>query len=182
MVSGMRTERYAALLRAVNLGPHNRVAMSDLRALVEGLGHHDVATYVQSGNIVFTADASDRAALVMAIEGAIAERLGLDVSVLLRNGRELRAVLAANPFARADLGRLYVTFLAAAPEPAGVAALQASPHEPDEVVAVGSEVYLHCPAGYGVSKLSNTVLEKKLARRATTRNWRTVTKLAELTE
>lgn len=182
MVSGMRKRRYAALLRAVNLGPHNRVAMSDLRELIKGLGHRDVSTYVQSGNVVFTAEASDRAALVTAIEGAIVERLGLDISVLLRDGSELRAVLAANPFARADLGRLYITFLAAGPEPAGVAALQAAPHEPDELVSVGSEVYLHCPKGYGVSKLSNTLLEKKLRVRATTRNWRTVTKLAELTE
>jgi uncharacterized protein (DUF1697 family) len=177
-----RTTAYAALLRGVNLGARNRVRMPELRALVEELGCTDVGTYVQSGNVVFR---SDRGAAVLAqqIERAIRGRLRLDVPVVIRSRRQLEKLLAANPLGRpkARENTLYVTFLAGKPDPGRVRRLREESFEPERFELVGEDVYLFFPDGYGRSKLNNALLERRLGVPATTRNWRTVTALAELT-
>jgi uncharacterized protein (DUF1697 family) len=167
---------HVALLRGINLGSRNRVAMQDLRALVEELGGEDVRTYLQSGNVVF----GGRALTAEAIAEAIHESLGVDVHVLVRSGAELGKVVRGNPFPKADPATLHVTFLAEAPDEARVKDLGERTFEPDEFEVAGREVYLRCPNGYGRSKLSNAFLEKQLGVPATTRNWKTVTALAEL--
>jgi uncharacterized protein (DUF1697 family) len=173
---------YAALLRGVNLGARNRVRMPELRALVEELGCTDVGTYVQSGNVVFR---SDRAAATLAkgIEQAIRSELGLDVTVVLRSRRQLERLVAANPFGRpkGKENTLYVTFLAAKPPPERARRLREESFEPERFELVGEDVYLFFPDGYGSSKLNNALMERRLGVGATTRNWRTVTALAELT-
>jgi uncharacterized protein (DUF1697 family) len=177
-------KKYVALLRGINLGARNKVSMQDLRALFADLGAEDVATYVQSGNVVFrSADSPDSPGkLTDAIEKQIHRDLSLDVTVLVRTQRQLAKLVAANPFADdvSDPTKLHVTFLADKPDPARVRMLDPTLAEPDEFSVIGQEVYLHCPNGYGRSKLSNAYFEKLLDVRATTRNWRTVTKLAEL--
>jgi uncharacterized protein (DUF1697 family) len=174
---------YAALLRGVNLGSHNKVSMADLCALFEALGHEDVSTYVQSGNVVFTAGGGDAAHLAKAIERRIERELGLEIAVLLRSKTQLARIVAGNPFApeETDPTRLHVTFLADTPPRAAVRELNAGDFAPDRLHAKGAEVYLHTPQGYGRSKLSGAFFEKQLGVVTTTRNWRTVTKLAELT-
>jgi uncharacterized protein (DUF1697 family) len=177
----VRTKTYVALLRAINLGARNKVSMADLRELFEALGAADVSTYVQSGNVVFRSPEA-AAKLSQAIEQRIDERLGLGVKVLLRTKTELARVVAANPLAGRgrEPSTLHVTFLAGTPARAGVRGLDPKRFEPDELRVVGREVYLHCPNGYGRSKLTNAFFEKELGTAATTRNWKTVTKLAEL--
>jgi uncharacterized protein (DUF1697 family) len=172
---------YVALLRGINLGARNKVSMVDLRALLADLGAEDVATYVQSGNVVFRS-ANNPGKLTDAIEKQIRRDLGLDVTVLVRTQRQLAKLAAANPFAHdvSDPTKLHVTFLADKPDQARVRKLDPTLFKPDELRVIGQEVYLHCPNGYGRSKLSNAYFEKQLDVRATTRNWRTVTKLAEL--
>jgi uncharacterized protein (DUF1697 family) len=179
--AGSSLKTYVALLRGINLGARNKVSMQDLRALFADLGAEDVATYVQSGNVVFrSADSPGK--LTDAIEKRIRRDLSLDVTVLVRTQRQLAKLVAANPFADdvSDLTKLHVTFLADKPDQARVRKLDPTLSEPDELCVIGQEVYLHCPNGYGRSKLSNAYFEKQLDVRATTRNWRTVTKLAEL--
>ena len=179
--AGSSLKTYVALLRGINLGARNKVSMPDLRALFANLGAEDVATYVQSGNVVFrSADSPGK--LTEAIEKRIRHDLGLDVTVLLRTQRQLAKVFTANPFAddAGDPTKLHVTFLADKPDQARVRKLDPTLFKPDELRVIGQEVYLHCPNGYGRSKLSNAYFEKQLDVRATTRNWRTVTKLAEL--
>jgi uncharacterized protein (DUF1697 family) len=173
---------YVALLRGINLGARNKVSMADLRALFAALGAVDVATYVQSGNVLFSSTDS-AGKLTEAIEKRIRSDLGIEVAVLLRTQPQLAKVLARNPFADdvSDPTKLHVTFLADKPDPARVRKLDPALAEPDEFRVSGQEVYLHTPNGYGRSKLSNAHFEKQLDVRATTRNWRTVTKLAELT-
>jgi uncharacterized protein (DUF1697 family) len=171
---------YAALLRGINLGSRNKIAMADLRALFERLGAEDVSTYVQSGNVVF-ASAEPQAELARAIERRIASDLELEIAVLLRTRAQLAKLVRSNPFAGEGEGALHVTFLAETPARARVRALDPARSEPDAFRVAGREVYLHCPNGYGVSKLSNAWFEQQLGVAATTRNWRTVTKLAELT-
>ena len=173
--------RYVALLRGINLGARNKLAMGDLRALVESLGGTDVETYVQSGNVAFGSTAS-----AGRLETALAEKLRtvhtLEVPVLVRSSAELDELAKRNPFLRtgADATSLHVTFLAGKPKRALVEALDPVTSAPDELRVVGREVYLLCPNGYGRSKLSNAFFEKRLGEVATTRNWRTVLALAEL--
>jgi uncharacterized protein (DUF1697 family) len=172
---------YVALLRGINLGARNKVSMSALRELLAELGAEEVRTYVQSGNAVF--ESGLRAAeLRKAIEDAIERELDLEVKVLLRNARQLAKVLRGNPFANRDPATLHVTFLAERPGQARVRELDPDRSPPDEFRVVGTEVYLHCPNGYGQSKLSNAYFERGLGVAATTRNWRTVNALVELAD
>ena len=163
---------YVALLRSVNVGGR-KLAMADLRTLFDTLGHREVRTYIQSGNVVFGAKAGKPAAVRGAIERAIASELGLEVTVLLRTAHDLGKVLAANPFGPGA----YVTFLDERPAPAAVKALDPRQYAPDEFAIVGREAYVHAPHGYGRTKINNTYFERKLATRATTRNLRTVATL-----
>ncbi|MDQ1391642.1 MAG: hypothetical protein QOF30_619 [Acidimicrobiaceae bacterium] len=175
---------YIAMLRGINVTGHNKVPMKDLRALVEALPADDVGTYVQSGNVVFESRGGDAARIAHDIEARIQAQLGLDVAVVVRTSDELDQVRSGNPFLTGgrDHARLYVTFLAALPGPDRVRAMEAvaPAAAPDECRLLGHHVYLHCPDGYGRTKLNNAFFERKLAVTATTRNWRTVTNLAEM--
>ena len=153
--------------------------MADLRSLLEDLGAEDVATYVQSGNAVFKS-AGNATDVAKTIEREIKRRLNLDITVLLRTKAQLTKVVAANPFGKAERKTLYVTFLAETPTRARVRSLDPDIGGSDEFRISGREVYLRFPNGYGRSKLSNAYFEKELGVRATTRNWRTVTTLAEM--
>jgi uncharacterized protein (DUF1697 family) len=172
--------RYAAMLRGINVGGHKRIAMADLRRLFEGLGAENVQTYVQSGNVVFDSATANPAELARRIREAIQADLGHDIAVLLRTHAEMAAVASTRPFGSDDDAHLYVTFLADVPEPSRARALDAAAFAPDEFEIRGAEAYLHFPNGYGNSKLTNEWFEKRLGVAATTRNWRTVNALAQL--
>jgi uncharacterized protein (DUF1697 family) len=178
----MAGQTHVALLRGINLGARNKISMADLRALFEALGHDEVATHLQSGNVVFKSAGGKPADLIRAIEKRIKSDLGLDVTVLLRSKAQLAKVAAGNSFAarEKDPAKLHVTFLAETPARSRVRDLAPDPGGSEEFRIAGREVYLHYPDGYGRSKLSNAWFEKQLGVAATTRNWRTVTKLAEL--
>lgn len=175
----MRT--YAALLRGVNVG-RNKLAMTDLRSLLTDLGGQDVRTYLQSGNAVFGHATTDLAHLARAVEDGLAGS-GVSSKVLLRTGEELADVLAGNPYLsrEPDPVKLHVTFLAEAPDAERVEQLPTPAGETAVFHLAGKEVYLHCPDGYGRTKLTNSFFESRLGVVATTRNWRTVTALTELT-
>ena len=173
---------YVALLRGINVGKHKRIAMADLRALVAGVGGTDVRTYVNSGNVVFDHEEVDVASLERAIEEAIQETIGHDVPVVIRTGEELARIVAENPFpeAAADHKTLHVTFLARTLERETVAWLAGAEKGPDDYRIVGNNVYLFYP-----NKLSGAVfmpngLDGALGMVTTSRNWQTVTKLAEM--
>lgn len=172
---------YAALLRGVNVGK-NKLAMADFRSVLTELGAVDVQTYLQSGNAVFGHPARRPAELARAIEQGLAG-LGVSSRVLLRTGKQLAAVLVQNPFLarESDPVKLHVTFLAERPAADRIPKLQVPAGETATFHLAGTEVYLHCPDGYGRTKLTNSFLETRLGTAATTRNWRTVTALAELT-
>ncbi|MFC4145744.1 DUF1697 domain-containing protein [Micromonospora mangrovi] len=177
------TNRYAALLRGVNVGS-TRLAMADLRRLVADLGHTDVRTYLQSGNVVFTSPATDPDELARGIERVLTDELGLTVPVLVRSGTELAALTAAGPYTgkQDDPTRLLVAFLSAAPPAARVAELTVPDGENIEYAVDGREIHLHFPdGGYGRTKFTNAYLEKRLGVVATTRNWKSVCALRDLT-
>jgi uncharacterized protein (DUF1697 family) len=174
--------RYAALLRAVNLAKRNRIAMADLRAILGELGYESVRTHLQSGNAVFTSELPP-AAVERDIAGALAELAGLQCAVMVRTGAELAQVLAANPLGREPdkPSWFFVSFLAAVPDPAGVASLAELDIGQDQAWIVGREAYLWCPNGPLDSKIGGPLVEKRLGVAGTARNWNTVRKLAELT-
>jgi uncharacterized protein (DUF1697 family) len=176
---------YVAMLRAINVGGRNRVAMKDLAALFAALPAEDVSTYVQSGNVVFRSPLADGRAVAGAAERLISSRLRLEVVVIVCDRDELSQVTADNPYVRAgrDEAKLHVTFLASEPDRDRLRAASAAGgggDGGDEFVVVGRRVYLHCPDGYGRTKLNNGFFEKKLGVAATTRNWRSVRALADM--
>ncbi|MEU1760541.1 DUF1697 domain-containing protein [Micromonospora sp. NPDC005223] len=174
--------RYVALLRAVNIGGGSSMAMTELREVFVSCGFDRVATYIQSGNVVFGCPETDEAAILTEIGRAVRQRWGRDVPVLLRSLAELDAMIAANPYldAQTDLTKLLVTMLSSDPGADKQAALAAPPGETGTLTLLGREVFVHVPDGYGRSKLSNAFVEKKTGVIGTTRNWRSVLKLREM--
>lgn len=173
---------WVALLRGVNVGGHNKVPMAELRDACRSLGFASVATYIQSGNVVFRS-AGKVDALARELRAAIAERFDCDVPVVLRTADELRRVLAANPFIAAgrDPAKLHVGFLAEAPSAEEVEAVPPQPPGREEFQVIGGEVYLFYPDGMGRSKLTTAYFDRALGTTMTARNWRTVGKLVEMT-
>jgi uncharacterized protein (DUF1697 family) len=176
------TTGYVALLRGINVGSRNRIAMADLRSLLEGLGHTEVRTHLQSGNALFAAAKADPAALGAEISEAIAGHLGLTVPCVVLSDEDLARVVAANPLAdvATDPAKFVVTFLSRPPVTLGD--LDPAKYAP-EVFAVGErEVYVWCPDGVRNVKLSHAFFEKreKDGMVATARNWNTVTALLDL--
>jgi uncharacterized protein (DUF1697 family) len=156
--------------------------MDDLRELVLSLGHTDVATYLQSGNVVFRSRLDDHRQLARALEEGLAGDLGVETTVLVRSAADLATIAGRRPFAGAETAHLHVTLLSDEPEPERVEAMDGKRFLPDAFRVKGREVYVHCPGGYGRTKLGNAFFERELAVTATTRNWRTVTALAELAD
>ncbi|MGH3093375.1 MAG: DUF1697 domain-containing protein [Gaiellaceae bacterium] len=170
--------RYVALLRGINVGGRNKVAMAALRETCEAVGCTDVATYIQSGNVVL-ASPLRAAGLRAALEEAIADRLGVAPVVVVRTRVELAEVIARNPFPDADTANLHVAFLAGKLDSEAAAGLGELESPPEELAARDTEVYLHLPNGLGRAKLP-VALGRRLSVPSTVRNWRTVTTLREM--
>ncbi|MZD17538.1 MULTISPECIES: DUF1697 domain-containing protein [Streptomyces] len=176
---------YAALLRGINVGGNKKVPMADLRTLLTGLGHTGVATYLQSGNAVFTSDHGDEDTLAADLTTALAGHFGFTVDVLVRDHAYLEAVRADCPFPAAELQgkQLHVTYFSQAVEPARFESIDQQAFLPEEFRIGDRALYLYAPEGLGRSKLAEALSRPRLGKGliATTRNWNTVVKLAELT-
>jgi uncharacterized protein (DUF1697 family) len=173
---------YVALLRGINVGRNKRVAMADLRALLEGLGYTEVRTLLQSGNAVFASTARKPEKVATAIESAIADQLGLSVKVLVRTDREIHEVIAAHPLADvADNGsRMMVHFLSADPDPKFLNEHDPLGLDPDNARLGPRVIYQWCPNGILEAPEVTTLLIQRLGLTVTTRNWNTVTKLGAM--
>ena len=176
---------YISILRGINVSGQKKIRMEDLKALYETLSFRDVTTYIQSGNIIFTTSINIKiSAIAEKIEQAIEGKYHFHVPVIIRTTDEMHQVLSSNPFLNEEginREKLHVTFLEELPQSTKVIAIKESDFSPDRFRIIGKEVYLYCPGGYGNTKLSNTFFEKKLHVKATTRNWKSVGKLVELT-
>jgi uncharacterized protein (DUF1697 family) len=176
------TPTHVGLLRAVNLGSHNKVAMSDLRTLMAAMGLQDGQTLLQSGNVVFRANGANQR-LEDLLQAAAARRLGLKTDFFVRTAKEWKAIIADNPFAeeaRSDPGHLVLMALKDAPDRASVTALQGAIKGREVVRAKGRAAYITYPDGIGRSRLTIALIEQKLGTRGTARNWNTVLKLGAL--
>jgi uncharacterized protein (DUF1697 family) len=178
---------HVALLRGINVGGRNRVAMPELRALMAGLGHTDVATYIQSGNAVFTSEETDTIRLADELEQAIASQLNVSCGVVVITRDELQQVIEDSPFPGEDNPRaLHAVFRRAElteDERAKVTQAQdraKAKGGQDEAVIVGRTMFLHTPDGLGRSELSAQLSRTAASRTGTARNWATVHKLRSM--
>jgi uncharacterized protein (DUF1697 family) len=172
---------YIAMLRGINVGGHAKVAMADLRAVFAEMGFDDVQSYIQSGNVVFRATAA-AATLQPTIERGLDAAFGHGIKVVIRTHAQLVAVVGRNPLAGGgrDPSKLHVTFLASKPASSRLTGLDTGAFLPDEFRVAGREVYVHCPGGYGRTKLNNAFFERALGVVATTRTLNTATALVAM--
>jgi len=171
-----------ALLRAINVGGTRKVPMADLRALLTAEGYTDVATYIQSGNVVLSS-ARAPAATEAALEAALAKRFGFDVPVVVRDHTAWRAYAGDGPFAdaRRDRPHLVHLCLARGPmNPDAAASLRARAAAGERVEQVGDALWIDFPSGVGTSKLTPAALDRAAGAPVTARNWNTIQKLAEM--
>jgi uncharacterized protein (DUF1697 family) len=171
---------YIALLRAVNLGPHNKVRMADLCAMAAGAGLREPRTLLASGNLVFSAAEKNADRVARLLEREAAARLGLTTTIFVRSAAEWEDIVADNPFpdaAETDPAHLVFLALVAAPSRAAQKALSDSIAGREKVRVVGRAAYAVYPDGIGDSKLTAAMIERKLGTQCTGRNWNTVLKL-----
>ena len=176
---------WIAILRGINVSGARKLPMKELKELFEGLKGGNVRTYIQSGNVVFENAKLDAPAFGRKAEAAIKKKYDYDVPVLIRSLDEMKQVTKTNPYVKRkgiQLDKLQVTFLAEAPKKAEVEKVIGTTFGNDSFELLGREVYVHCPDGYGNTKLNNNWFENKLKVRATTRNWRTVHELVRIGE
>jgi len=172
--------RMVALLRAVNVGGR-KLPMADLRALCEALGWSGVATYIQSGNVVFAAPGKP-AAIETELEKAIAAKFGMDVPAIVRTADEWADLAAGNPFAREPPNRVMLLLAKAPPAKGAEAAIEARALAGERVRRVGDALWFHYPNGAGTSKLTPSLVDRAVGSPGTARNFNTVTKLKEMLE
>jgi uncharacterized protein (DUF1697 family) len=184
---------HVALLRGINVGGKNKVPMAELREVVTSLGHTGVTTYIQSGNVLFTTEETDTAALASGLEAAIAGKFGINPAVVVLSRDELARILADNPYVDEPNPKVvHVAFLGAEPSQELLDRIKAAESAAaakgggDTITAIGKALYLHTPDGYGKSELSEALFrivgtgKKRLP--VTARNWSTSTTLLSLCE
>jgi uncharacterized protein (DUF1697 family) len=172
-----------SILRGINVSGKNKIPMVELKALYEKSGFKNVTTYIQSGNVVFSADKKELNSLPLKISQLIFKNYGYTVPVIIRTADEMETLINENPLLKIkgiDIEKLHVTFLSEDPHKVNLEKIKEFQYLPDKYLISGKEIYLSCPNGYGNTKLSNTFFENKLKVTATTRNWRTVNELLRI--
>jgi uncharacterized protein (DUF1697 family) len=179
--------RYVALLRGINVGGRNKVAMADLRQVAESLGHTEVATYIQSGNLVFTNTGDDTVALADALEQEIARSLAVRPAVVVLSRADLARVIADNPFpGESNPKALHAVFHREPITDETIAAVIAAEQKArakgsrDEAAVVGCTLFMRTPDGLGRSELAAQLARSVTKTAGTARNWATVNRLLEM--
>ena len=172
----MRT--YIAFLRGINVGGHKKILMSDLKELFKALGFTHVITYIQSGNVIFSA--STDVGLSKRIGEGIKEKYGWDVSVFVRTPAEIANILEKCPFSDEKKHKSYFILLSEAPDKTLIAELSEFKSNDETFLIAPGCVYFYSGTGYGNTKFNNNFFERKLKVLGTARNYRTLTKLIEL--
>lgn len=171
-----------ALLRGINVGGHNKIPMAELRELCEKIGLRDVQSYIQSGNLVFAA-ADPPQQIETRIEQALEETFGLKIDVIVRTAAQWPEYVKKNPLAEACEKAPNLVMLALSKKPPkadAVVALRERAAVDERIEAGAGAIWIHYGSGAGRSKLSPGLLDRLVGSPVTTRNWRTILKLAEL--
>ncbi len=177
-------QTFISILRGINVSGQKKILMADLKALYEKLKFTDVATYIQSGNVIFkTNEKLSDIEFAKKIEEAIHKKYDFEVPVIIRSEDEMKKIISQNPFVKEkniDEKKLHVTFLSEIPDKKNVESTVNMDFLPDRFIIIGKEIFLYVPNGYGETKISNNFFEKKLKVKATTRNWNTTNKLSQM--
>jgi uncharacterized protein (DUF1697 family) len=174
---------FISMLRGINVSGQKKIRMVELQLLYESLDLLNVKTYVQSGNVVFDSAEQDAAKVAGLIGTKIEQVFGCSVPVLIRGTNDFQRIVNGNPFLierNEDPTKLHVTFLYDPPSESKLSGLEIPNNETGEFFVGEQEIFLFCPDGYGKTKLSNNFFERKLGVSATTRNWKTVNALLEM--
>ena len=176
-------DKKIAILRGINVGGKCKILMADLKSMCENLGLENVTTYIQSGNLIFNSNQPNYE-LENSLEKKINGKYGFNVPVIVRTKRELENSLKNNPFLNKgfDIKKLYLTFLKEKPKKENLEKTLTFSYEPDKFTISGKDAFIFCSEKYHTSKLTNNFFEKQLKVIATTRNWKTVLKLSELSD
>lgn len=175
--------RFVSLFRGINVGGNKKVRMDELKELYSDLRLKDVATYIQSGNVVCTCDDGDLDQISRKIEDGFAQKFGFSAKVIVRTSAELSDIIANNPFQDQHMEEsrwVVVMCLATRPDSAALEELQKTYAGPEEIHVIGQDVYIYYPTGIGRSKLSHALLEKTLKTVGTGRNWNTILQLQKM--
>lgn len=168
--------RYIVLLRGINVSGKNKLPMQDLRELLSELRYENVQTYIQSGNIILDSE-KEKSVLEKEIKAGIKSKFGYDVPVIARTVKGIEIAIQGNPYPVDNEKVVAVIFLS---DVTTKTDLEINRAEEDQFTILKDVVYIYCPNGFGRSKLTISVFEKKLEVSATSRNWRTTKKLLEL--
>lgn len=165
---------------------HNSVKMKDLTELYKDLGFSNIVTYIQSGNVIFSAPEKlpDEEVASIVKEG-ILDRFGYNIAVMIRTLPELKRLLTANHFASEsdfDETKMAVIFINKVPVAEKVNNLGEIDTSPDRYEISEREIFIYCPNGFGTTKLYANFFDKKLGVEATTRNWKTIKAMLNLAE
>lgn len=173
--------KYIVLLRGINVGGRNKLPMADLRTLLSNNGYKNITTYIQSGNILLNSTESVEK-INESIKQLIKQQFDYDIPVITLTVEEIEKCFTENPYLKFEdnLKNLHVTFLRNVPKNDLVENFKINCTNNDSYTIVGKNIYLHTPNGYQNTKFTNTQFEKKLKIQATTRNWRTTTKLFQM--
>ena len=176
---------YISILRGINVSGQKLIKMDALRKMYENLGFQSVKTYVQSGNVIFKSKDFKIAGLEQTISRQIKKDFGFDVPVIVLTIDKLKKIIENSPFSKdlsKDASFLHVTFLSSKPKSFEREVIETKRSNKEEISFSDDAVYLYCPDGYGISKLSNNFLETKLKVGATTRNWKTTNELLKIAQ
>ena len=177
--------RRIAILRGINVGGKRKILMADLKLMFEKMNFSNVSTYIQSGNVLFNLKKKvGNSELAQKIEAEIKKEFGFEVPVIVRTSKEIEAAINQNPFYKegSDVVHLHLTFLNEEPTEENQEKTESYKYEPDKFEIKGKDIFIYCEGKYHQSKLNNNFFEKKLKVNATTRNWKTILKLHELSK
>ena len=169
-------KKYIVLLRGINVSGKNKLPMAELRELLNELQFQNVQTYIQSGNIILESNKS-KLEICQIIKDGIFSKFGYDVPVIVRTISELEKAIANNPYPTENHKIVSFTFLS---EETMETSISVNITNDDVYTITNDVVYMYCPDGFGSTKLTNNLFEKKLKVTATSRNYRTTMKLLEL--
>jgi uncharacterized protein (DUF1697 family) len=175
---------YICLLRGINVSGHKIIKMATLRDSFESLGFENITTYIQSGNIVFKSSENGIKELQKIIHQMLLNDYGFDITVIVLRSQELKKASENNPFEKdstKDPKKFYVVFLQEQPPQENIEKLSEVDYSPEEFVIDDKIIYFYAANGAHKAKMNNILFEKKLMVKATSRNWRTVQKLLEMT-
>jgi uncharacterized protein (DUF1697 family) len=157
-------QTFISIVRGINVSGQKKILMADLKLLYDGLSFKNISTYIQSGNVIFSASTKlANQKLAEKIEEAISKKYNFKVPVIIRKIEEIESICRANPFLKnkaINTEKLHVTFLSEIPNKEDLKSVEKIDYSPDHFRIIGTEIFIYCPESYGETKVSNSFFRK----------------------